>query len=229
MFDYQRKTRDHYKSEEVAESYHDSYTRPRGWRGLRFRLVARWERKAVDALLGKIDAERVVDIPAGTGKMAPVLREHASHVLACDVSEKMLDLAEETYRRSGPANLEFRIVDLAEATSTIRRKYDLTLCIRLMHRVPDEVKRKMLSEIARLTPYSIVSFAVDSAYQRVRRSVRRLFLGGEDVAMETRPDMPSLNRMVRRHFTILESSPIARGLSAEWVYLLRSKSSADSG
>lgn len=226
MFDYQRETRDHYKSEEVAERYNDSYTRPRGWRGLRFRLVARWERRAVDALLRMVEAERIVDIPAGTGKMAPVLRNHASHVLACDVSGQMLGLAEENYRRSGPASVAFRVVDLTEATSAIREPYDLTLCIRLMHRVPNEVKREMLREIARLTPYAIVSFAVDSVYQRFRRSLRHFLLGGEDVGVETRPDMPSLDRIVRRQFMILDKSPIARGLSAEWVYLLRSNSSA---
>lgn len=229
MFDYERETRRFYEDAAVARAYHESFTRPEGWRGLRFAFIARRERRAVAALLRRVPARRVIDIPTGTGKMAPLFADSAHHVLACDVSEQMLTIARGTYLESGVEDVAFQVVDLACASSAITEPYDLTICVRLMHRVPEHVRRRMLREVAMLTPHAIVSFAIESPYQRLRRGLRRLVFGGEDVGVETRPGRTELDSMLRESFEVVAKTPIARGLSSEWMYLLRSRSSGSDG
>lgn len=225
MFDYEQNTRHHYKSAAVARAYHDSFSSPKGWSGLRFAFVARRERHVIATYLAKVPSRSVVDIPAGTGKLASVFCDAGSRVLACDVSDEMLDIAKVTYGRLGPARVAFRVVDLAAASKSIREEYDLTVCLRLLHRVPDHIRRQMLQEIAYLTPHAIVSFAIESPYQRLRRLARRAAFGGDDMGIEMRPDRENLHRMLKAYFEVLESTPIARGLSAECIYLLRSRTS----
>lgn len=229
MFDYERETRRFYEDAAVARAYHESFTRPGGWQGLRFAFIARRERRAVAAFLRRVPAKRVIDIPTGTGKMAPLLTGGTDHVLACDVSEHMLAIARETYFESGMEDVAFQVVDLASASSAITEPYDLTICVRLMHRVPKDVRRRMLREIAMLTPHAIVSFAIESPYQRLRRELRRLVFGGADIGVETRPGRAELDSMLGESFEVMAKMPIARGLSSEWMYLLRSSPSRPDG
>lgn len=222
---YEKETKFFYKSDQKAKEYHDWYTRNGGLNGLRFKYIANKERAAVTTLLRTIPHGRVIDIPAGTGKMAPVFKQELSRVLACDVSENMLRIGEQVYRAEG-VDAEFRVVALEAASEEISGDFDVTVCVRLMHRVPDDVKLMMLAQIAKLSPYAIVSFAIDSPYERVRRRLRRLLLsrGGDGVPVyRTWPKRVELERMLNERFVIERSVPVARMISSEVMYLLRSK------
>jgi 2-polyprenyl-3-methyl-5-hydroxy-6-metoxy-1,4-benzoquinol methylase len=229
---YEDDTRGYYKSDRKAKEYHAWFTNAKGINGWRFRYIADKERSAVARLMVSVPHMRVIDVPTGTGKMAPVFKRFGSKVLACDVSENMLSIARQTYRDDGvPA--EFQVVDLENATETIDRSFDLTVCVRLMHRVPDEIKFRMLAQIAMLSPFAIVSFAKDSAYERLRGRARRATMrkGSDSKEMHanvrtTWPTMAELDRIVCGQFEVVERVDVSPLLSAEVMYLLKSKSFA---
>src|SRR3972149_1188855 len=164
---YDKETRSFYQSDRKAREYHEWYTRVGGVNGMRFRYIARKEREAVRGLLASVPHGRVIDVPTGTGKMASVFKQLSSIVLACDVSPNMLKIAEEEYNRIG-VDAKFKVVALESATETISGQFDIVVCVRLMHRVPDDVKTVMLAQISKLAPRAIVSFAIDSPYEQVR-------------------------------------------------------------
>jgi SAM-dependent methyltransferase len=220
MFNYEEGTRGHYQNDAVARDYHAEFTQLKGLNGARFRFIAARERRAVRTLLSQIPAKRVVDVPAGTGKMASVFREFGCDVMACDVSENMLAIARETYQAEGPDNVTFQVVDLESATQTLEGPFDAVVCVRLMHRVPDDVKDRMLAQIAALAPYAVVSFGVDSAYQRLRQSLRASAFRSRDAGAETRPTSQGIRQIIEPHFENIRDIPVAAGISAERMYLL---------
>jgi hypothetical protein len=141
----------------------------------------------------------------------------------------MLSIAEAVYRGEGVAS-EFMVLDLERATAGMDRRFDLTICVRLMHRVPDDVKRRMLDQISRLSPAAVVSFAVDSPYERVRGKLRRTLLsrGSDTEAMHaavrtTWPSREALEGLLSENFDIVAYKDVSRLLSSETMYLLKSK------
>jgi SAM-dependent methyltransferase len=228
MFDYEEGTRSHYQDDSVARNYHAEFTQLKGLNGARFRFIASRERRAVRTLLKQLSAKRVIDVPAGTGKMAPVFREFGCSVTACDVSGNMLSIARETYQAEGPDDVSFQVVDLESGTQTLAGPFDVVVCVRLMHRVPDDVKGRMLSQIAALAPHAIVSFGVDSGYQRLRRSIRAMAFRSRDAGAETRPTADGIRELVTRNFEIERDIPVAAGISAERMYLLKSRQTSSS-
>jgi SAM-dependent methyltransferase len=223
MFDYETKTRSYYKNDDVARNYHESYTQLKGVKGFRFRYIAEREKRAVLKLLSKVKARRVIDIPTGTGKMASVLKVKGCEVMACDVSENMLRRAKVSYSEVGLNEAAFKIVDLQHAQRAIKESYDVTLCIRLMHRVPNNIKKNMLEQIGKLSPYAIISFGIDNYYQAVRRMMRQLTFGGDEVGIETRPAKTEVESIIEDWFEIIDRCPVSRGVSSEWIYLLRAR------
>lgn len=220
-FNYDRDTRSFYRNRRVAREYHETFAQPTGWEGLRFRFIAARERRVVAKLLARVPHGTVLDIPTGTGKMAQVFAEAESNVTACDVSPAMLEIAEKTYEELGHEEVSFSVVDLEEAARVLDATFDVTVCVRLMHRVPAQVKRNMLRQIAALSRFAIVTFAVENSYHNLRRSVRRFFFGGEDVGLDTRPSRGELEQLIQQSHRIVERRPVARGLSAEWAYALQ--------
>lgn len=225
-FDYTKDTKQHYKSDEVAQSYHDEFANPKGLNGLRFRFIAWRERDAVRKLLALVPHGRVLDVPTGTGKMAPVFAGLGSRVTPCDVSENMLALARRSYAESGTLTDQFHVVDLEVATTILQSTFDAVVCVRLMHRVPDAVKLRMLSEISKLAPYAVVSFGVENGYAKFRRGVRRFLMGGIDAGVETRGSFKKNTALAEIDFDIVKAQPIASVLSSEWMFLLKSKNYA---
>ncbi|MGN6112257.1 MAG: class I SAM-dependent methyltransferase [Luteimonas sp.] len=226
---YEDETRGYYKNDRKAREYHAWFTEAKGLNGWRFRYIADKERAAVARLMASVPHARVIDVPTGTGKMAPVFKHFGSSVLACDVSENMLSIARETYLEAG-VQAEFEVVDLEKASETIRHPYDLTVCVRLMHRVPDEIKLRMLDQISLLSPFSIVSFAQDSAYERIRGKARRATMrkGSDSDEMHanvrtTWPTKAELDTIVSQRFEPLSRVDVSPLLSAEVMYLLKSK------
>lgn len=221
-------TRAAYQSAIKAKEYHDRSMNARGLRDLRYRLITSWERRAIRLALGQVPHARILDFPVGSGKLAPVLKELNADVTCADVSAEMLRLAKHTYSSHGLEVSSFVVADLANAHQFATESFDVVVCVRLMQRVSDATRRAMLREIARLAPYAIVSFAVTNAYQRMRRRIRRSILGGADVGAESHLRIGETDALVSVTHEVLDRWPIARGISAEWVYSLRAKRSSAS-
>jgi SAM-dependent methyltransferase len=220
--DYERHTREHYQSDEVAQEYHEAFATRKGWKSLRPRLVASGERRIVRRFLGKVDHGRVLDIPAGTGKLAPIFKDAGSRVKSCDIAPSMLAIAKQEYERIGYDDVDFQVCDAERIAETVSERFDVAVCLRLLHRVPPAVQASILAGLASVADHVIVSFGVTSSYHNARRIVRRRVLGGDD-----RPIwFESLGEVldgVRANFDVVDRASVLPFLSQEVMLLLRSR------
>lgn len=222
-FRYEEQTKKHYQSDIVAESYNDEYTNPKGLNGLRFKFIANRERETLRRMLYRFSGSTIIDIPTGTGKMASVFRDLDCKVMACDISPNMLSIARSVFEKEKTNVIDFRILDLEVASSKIDDRFDVVVCIRLMHRVPNEIKIRMLNQISEIAPHAVVSFGIDSAYHRMRSGLRRIILGGVDAGRETRKSIQETKKLLAKDFDILERRYVASVISSEVFFLLKSK------
>lgn len=223
---FEENTANHYKNDNKARSYFDAYTQSTGLDRVRFGFISTKERRCVTRLLriaGASAAQKVTDIPTGTGKMAPVFRELALEVLACDISPNMLEIAEKSFRNESHQAVSFSEIDLRSAEH-IHGSRDYCVCWRLMHRVPNEMKEALLAQIAEIAPKAIISFSIDSRYSAVRFWVRRVLFGGNKRLIGTRVNRSEIHDIVSKYFEIIQVIPVATALSAQRGYLLKSKS-----
>jgi SAM-dependent methyltransferase len=221
-FDYESSTRDAYKSSGVAARYHSDFTGRLSWRRFRFRYIATREQRAVELMLNKITARTILDIPCGTGKLAPILARPRYRTIAADVSADMLAIARQSYGAAGaPAHTEFHVTDVESVSRALAGgNVDAVVCLRLMHRVPRVVRARMLAELARVAKYIIVSFGIDSPYQSFRRRVRNALFGGgkgDDLCLDK---TAVIEADLTDRFKILGKRWVSPFLSEEIVFLL---------
>lgn len=171
-------TRDHYRDTEVATNYLAQYGAKVTARNFSHHLIARGERRAVSQLLYPVRSEirMIMDIPCGTGKLHDVLSDEHTRVIAADVSQEMLSFASRFYKgnrqRAWMARLDAVRLPFAD------RSIDAVVSLRLLHRVPDFVKRSMIDEFTRVARhYVIVSLGVVGIWQRTRLALRRWTTG----------------------------------------------------
>lgn len=216
-FEYSSEMKEYYKSEDVATEYHEAFSDDGNWR---HKLIANRERDAIKTLLHKVPHDTVLDIPTGTGKLAPVFAETRSNVLACDISENMLRIAESEYERADVSDARFQICDAEEITETIDESFDVAVSLRLLHRVPSEVKRDILTELGSVADYVVASTAVETRFHAFRRNVRQTLLGGDE--RDHCYESPGVTRDIFSDgFEIISSKRVLPVLSQERVFLLR--------
>ncbi len=218
--DYEKDTRSAYQDDRIAQVYHAAFASERGLRSVRFRAVAHRETSVVRSLLGRIKHGRVVDIPAGTGKLAGMFAQLGSSVIACDIAENMLAIARRVYTALGYRNVEFLTCDAAKMSESIRGEIDAVVCLRLMHRVPPQVRQAILFEITRVTDHAIISYGVESGFHRLRRRLRNLVFGGGTSALSYET-ATAVRHELERKFEILATRAVIPILSQERIYLLR--------
>lgn len=224
-FDYERNTRLAYRNDNVAKAYHDLYASSTGWRSLPARFVARRERRVIEGFARRLPHRKVLDLPAGTGKLAGLFAALDSDVVASDVSESMLKLAAVEYARIGYGHVEFSINDAIDLQAFGAGHFDLVVCLRLLHRVPAALRKTMLAQFASVAPYAIVSYGIDNAFHKARRCARAVTFGGRArppcacSAAEARAEIESA-------FGIVASVWIAPALSQEMIFVLKSRATA---
>ena len=129
----------HYQREEVAAAY-DAVR----FRGLRGAFVDWLERRLMAlALDGLPEGARVIDLPAGTGRMARRLAQARYRVIGADISLPML---REARRLAATPLLR---VD-ADSLPLRDKSADAVVCFRLMSHLPPEVRSVVLREMARV-------------------------------------------------------------------------------
>lgn len=183
-FNYNKQTAEKYKNREIASTYHQQFTSPQNSKDILSSFVARYEKKAIKKLLnhcGKISS--VIDLPAGTGKLAPILIPFNFQITSCDISEEMLQIAKEVYQNQDYKKVQFKIVDLQFAVNHLDR-HDLMICLRLLHRVPLNIRVTMLEQISKIANLSIVSIAVENQWHVMRRKIREFVIPGTREELE---------------------------------------------
>ena len=220
-FDYKRDTVDHYQNFEKASRYHIAYTQPRTLRELRSWLVARREIICACSLLRLIDVDKAIDIPAGTGKMAHVLAEKANKIIAIDISQSMLDIAELEYKAAGAGDVDF-IRASAEEIQSLVLESDVILCVRLFHRVPKEQRRIILEGFSKVAPYVILTYGERTPWQMIRKKLLDFLLRSSDTSMPLRVTRGEFEAELSEWFSIEKRMSVIPFLSAEYFLLLKS-------
>lgn len=178
--DYELATRRHYQDAAVAAAYHAQFTSGLSPRTLSHFLVARAEQRAVRRLLAPIThgLTLAADIPCGTGKLVPVLGKLAT--VGGDVSRHMMSIARAGAREAS-APWQFAQLDVT-ALPFRSRVFDLVICLRLLHRVPQDIKVAALTELARVSRrFIMVSYGVTNAWHSFRQALRSVVRGGNSV------------------------------------------------
>ena len=168
MSDYEQQTLNAYRTSERAVEYKRFHTSDWTWG----RFVTWLEQRAIARELSRyewVPTDQLLDIPCGTGILGRTLHHFPLRIVASDISPEMMALAREEY----PAD---RLVDCTQAdiTSTpfTSGSFACVVTLGFLHRVPLDIKRSTLSEIARLTNHvAIVSCSVDTLLQRLKHAL----------------------------------------------------------
>ena len=129
----------------------------------------------------------------------------------------MLLIAKSEYHKSiDKNNVEFITCDAEKLQSTTDiPNVDLVICLRLMHRVPSDVRKNMLSSFSGLSENLIVSYGIDSRYHRIRRYIRRFFVGNKDPYSSQLTPIRDIKNELKLFYEVQEVKYINKLLSNE--------------
>lgn len=168
MTNYNDDTRLAYRETSRAREYRRYHTSGITW----IRLMMHIERQIIKKWLGMLGVGEhswILDLPCGTGLLAPVLAPLNSHTLAADISVAMMRCAGSDY-----AAQNFLGFTAADATALPFKAdtFDGVIMIGLLHRLPEDVRRAVIAEICRVSKdIVLVSVSIDSLLQRAKRLV----------------------------------------------------------
>ncbi len=139
----------------------------------------REERCVRKALAGLRAGARLLDVPSGTSRLLPLLREMRFQVVEADSSPHMIEQGRHYAQRRGLCNgTEFRVED-ALATRFADDTFDAVLCNRLFHHFREaEVRRRCLRELRRICRGPLIvsffcNFSFDAVSFHLRHWLRR--------------------------------------------------------
>lgn len=167
MIDYDKETAMGYIDKDVVQAYKNAYTNKLSISNFDSKLVAKNEIKTIEYLIKKISPlDLILDIPCGTGKLANTLLANGK-VIAADISESMIDLARSDYE--GHENFVGFIFADATNLDFKNNMFDCIVCLRLMQRVPHDIRKSMLNEYNRVSKrYLIISYGYTSMFHIIR-------------------------------------------------------------
>lgn len=156
----------HYRQPEVAESY--DRVRFRGLSGVLVHVLER--RMVLRALRAAGDVHTVLDLPAGTGRLFPILRGAGYAPIGADIAPGMLARA-----RGRAAGAPLFVAD-GDALPLRDGAVDAVVCLRLLPHLDREARERILREAARVARAGVVAVYQPhriSAWYVVRNTVLR--------------------------------------------------------
>ena len=112
------KTRAHF--DELAGRFGKDYVPGRSWKGL------------AEALIKTLNYDVVADLGAGEGTLSQLLAQRARHVIAVDLSPRMVEYGQKLAKDNGLENLEYREGDI-ESPPIKARTLDLAILSQALH------------------------------------------------------------------------------------------------
>lgn len=131
---------------------------------------ARQERELLERVWPGRDGERVLDLPCGTGRLLPFLRERGHRVLQGDGAFAMLQQAVERDLR-GDLLLQANALQIPFADGSI----DGVVMFRFLHHLPPEAAKAAIAEACRVASRFVVfSFFHPCSMHHLQRRTRQL-------------------------------------------------------
>ncbi len=218
--DYEKETRSAFRNSSKAKTYKEQYTK-----GMKWARFTMWrERMCVKKALKQCNLKRddkVLDIPCGAGLLFSVFSKFPFYIVASDISSEMMSLTREDRKEINLSGLV-----QADITSTPFANETFTCVITngLLHRVPDDIKRKALKEISALSKrFIIVSYCIDSRLQRLKKRILRVFLPAHIPAPAPVPLQDIINEFNSNELYVRKMYRIVNFLSAEVLFLLEKR------
>jgi ubiquinone/menaquinone biosynthesis C-methylase UbiE len=203
-----------YDDPRVAAEY-DARRSRRGW-------ARRWREALHEGTLARAFADvpagsRVLDLPCGTGVLAPWLLGRGYRVLGADIAGQMLAQARAKQARgelAGPLSL---LAADAERLPLADRSVDVALVVRFVHLMPAEVRHRVYRELARVTRDRVVlsvsldPWAAKHVWKRLRGGGKPYFMTRDQLARDMAPHGLRLERVHQK----------LRFVSTAWVVVCR--------
>jgi ubiquinone/menaquinone biosynthesis C-methylase UbiE len=113
--------------------------------------------------------DKVLDAPCGTGYIGGILSRNKASIVASDISLEMMELAGNEYYSNN--FLGFVQSDITKSPF-VDEEFRCVIVLALMHRLPEEIRKNVLSEIERVSSkFVIVSYSIESLSQRLKQWV----------------------------------------------------------
>ena len=169
---YKNETLNAYRTRQRAEEYKGYHTTVWSWARISTWREQRLLARELSRYSWSAD-DRLLDIPCGTGILGKLLHSFPFQIMASDISPEMMELARGEY----PSD---RLIDCVQAditnTGFPRESFDCIVVLGFLHRVPPDIKRAALVEIAALSRrVVVVTSSVDSPLQRLKKNVLSIF------------------------------------------------------
>lgn len=218
--DYEKDTKEAYKNKTKAKSYQDQYIK-----GMKWARFTMWrQKKLIESILNgcKFNKEdKILDIPCGAGYIGNLLSRIPASVVASDISLEMMELARNEYGGD-----EFHGFVQSDITKTPFRKGKFTcvIILALMHRLPKEIREKVLSEITKLSnKYIIVSYSIENPPQMLKQWLLRRIKPSHVPAPSSVPLQDIIKELTSHGLVIRSTFHVAYFLCSKIVFILEKK------
>lgn len=168
MSNYQKDTLSAYQTVERAKEYKKYHTEGLSWA----RISTIREQKVLARELSRYSwkrTDRLLDIPCGTGILGKLLHKFPFKIVASDISAEMMALAKGEYPDD---QLEDCVLADITKTEFPRKSFDCIIVLGFFHRVPENIKKATLRELAKLSKgVVILNCSTDSLMQRLKMKI----------------------------------------------------------
>lgn len=166
----EKQIREQYEATDHADNYADQR-----WTETRHaRKTNQWELAAVEELIRRVNEsgigrlQTVLDMPCGHGRLAPVLGAHCQTLIQADLAMSMLQRRADHAAEQRAMQASLLRIPLADQC------VDLAMCMRVLHHFANpEPRIQILSELARVSRYAIVSYYDAGSFPHLRDRIRR--------------------------------------------------------
>ena len=221
MSNYEKETLNAYRTVERAKEYKKYHTKDWSWA----RISTAREQKLLKRELSRYSwksTDRVLDIPCGTGILGKLLHKFPFKIVASDISPEMMALAKEEY----PAR---QLEDCVQAditnTGFPRESFDCIIVLGFLHRVPEDIKKAALKELAELSKGIVfLNCSTDSPMQRFKMKLLSIIWPNHIPAPcpNTLPEM--IADCEDAGFKVIRAFSVVPFLSAKSMLVLEKKS-----
>ena len=220
MYEYEKDTRQAFRNMRKARAYKNGQFQDLSWA----RIPSWRERVIVQKALadcGLSPLVKILDIPCGTGILGGILQEFPNPVVAADISSEMMELARPEYTFSH--FLGFVQLDITQ-TPFHPGDFACIVILGLMHRLPAQIRGKVLAEIAALRPrHVIISYSIDSLGQRLKQRLIKKLKPSHGSAPVPAAFQDIIREVTAAGFKVRRTRQVVPLLSAEMILVLEAE------